>query len=643
MKRVILFVVVLVVVISCTAETYRAATHGQSLLFSVPEGWRRANEVEMLGLSAGLKMADSENSVFSAVVLPDVNKGGSASKSLMTLVFIDEVSDKIVSKELMEEFGERLKRGLKEQAGQDEVVNNLFKITYDLEMFETHESWLGCWLSNCMTIKRRGKENLQKTKYTYWGLIALGGRAYGIQASSSILDNKEKVAFKAFVYNWMRTMVDLNKEGLPVRRIANTNFRADSFWSREALRLTSVQQTEHSVRGRKDSGLLVRFKSPYSFELPVDKLNDEYLYMGYNNVFTAHTKKLIAFSILLGEMPDEASLMLNFLSELDDNLTDKKNNDLFLQKANNYEPALRGSRIINGRNCIWITLKEDKQSPSSFTRIRRSYFMKVQGLTALCFSFVISDGTDNPSFKEFEDIFPLIDMILKSVSISGVPGKSSKAQEENSILTGGTGWYVNSNHVVTCWHVVRNALNPIIVTEDGTEVKIELAAKDEINDIAIMKVCDRHFRCEKPLVLSGKEAQVSEKIFTVGYPQPDVLGVEPKYTTGVISALSGIRGDASQYQITTPIQPGNSGGALVDEYGEVVGIVQNTLDTDTFISSFGITPQNVNYGIKIKYLRELMKKSGVIIPDTDKTKRRKLQSQDAYLMSKDATVLIISR
>jgi serine protease Do len=66
---------------------------------------------------------------------------------------------------------------------------------------------------------------------------------------------------------------------------------------------------------------------------------------------------------------------------------------------------------------------------------------------------------------------------------------------------------------------------------------------------------------------------LGDAVFTIGYPTPDLLGTDPKYTNGTVSALSGLRGDASYPQISVPIQPGHSGGPLINEEGDVIGVV----------------------------------------------------------------------
>ena len=87
-----------------------------------------------------------------------------------------------------------------------------------------------------------------------------------------------------------------------------------------------------------------------------------------------------------------------------------------------------------------------------------------------------------------------------------------------------------------------------------------------------------------------------------GFPVSSVLGESAKYTEGVVSALSGPQDAPNMFQMTIPIQPGNSGGAVVDLNGEVVGIVTSTAAVSNFYASTGTLPQNVNWAIKSEYL-----------------------------------------
>ncbi len=100
-------------------------------------------------------------------------------------------------------------------------------------------------------------------------------------------------------------------------------------------------------------------------------------------------------------------------------------------------------------------------------------------------------------------------------------------------------------------------------------------ASDKNNDIAVIQIDDPNFKTlgKIPYVLSDKPIDVGSSIFTLGYPLRSTMGDEIKLTNGIISSKSGFKGDITTYQISAPAQPGNSGGPLFDDNGNLVGIV----------------------------------------------------------------------
>ena len=87
-------------------------------------------------------------------------------------------------------------------------------------------------------------------------------------------------------------------------------------------------------------------------------------------------------------------------------------------------------------------------------------------------------------------------------------------------------------------------------------------------------------------------------VFTVGYPRIDVQGLSPKLTKGAINSLAGVRDDPRHFQVSVPIQPGNSGGPLVDKNGNVVGVIVSSLNAGLILKKEGRLPQSVNYAVK---------------------------------------------
>lgn len=185
--------------------------------------------------------------------------------------------------------------------------------------------------------------------------------------------------------------------------------------------------------------------------------------------------------------------------------------------------------------------------------------------------------------------------------------KTYPAYDEN-IKTGnsknwkssGTGFFIAKNgYITTNFHVVEDA-NFIEVEYLKKSFKAKVVVSDKQNDIAILKVEDNSFIPLTTLNYNFKTetSDVGTSVFALGYPLTEIMGKEIKYTDGKISAKSGYKGDISSYQISVPIQPGNSGGPLFDENGSLVGITSSGINRTI--------ADNANYAIKIKYLNLLI-------------------------------------
>src|SRR5213596_4025071 len=101
---------------------------------------------------------------------------------------------------------------------------------------------------------------------------------------------------------------------------------------------------------------------------------------------------------------------------------------------------------------------------------------------------------------------------------------------------------------------------------------------------------------------ASRAVKLGGTVATVGFPNIGLQGFAPKLAKGEIAALSGAGDDARYFQISVPVQPGNSGGALVDDRGNVVGVVSAKLDAAAALTTTGTLPENVNYAVKSGFL-----------------------------------------
>lgn len=196
-------------------------------------------------------------------------------------------------------------------------------------------------------------------------------------------------------------------------------------------------------------------------------------------------------------------------------------------------------------------------------------------------------------------------------------------QRADRTVGSGTGWAVAKGYVVTASHVVSGG-SQILVYSNGEKVgTATLIAKDEANDLAVLKVS--LVPEAGPLIalpLSDRPASLGRSVFTLGYPAPGVLGQRIKMTAGEVSSTTGIQDDVRQIQISIPIQQGNSGGPIIGWDGSVIGVVESKL-TRFDEEGSAPRPENVNYAVKVAYLRPLLdelpdlKNYGLVKPSGD--------------------------
>jgi S1-C subfamily serine protease len=198
-------------------------------------------------------------------------------------------------------------------------------------------------------------------------------------------------------------------------------------------------------------------------------------------------------------------------------------------------------------------------------------------------------------------------IIIESDEDTYIKMYPSMRTEESAISSqtwSGTGFALKNGYIVTNYHVVDNATSIFIQGTNGSlkkNVQASVVAVDKINDLALLKVSDSAFIgfSSIPYSIQTSVSEVGEDIFVLGYPLISTMGDEIKLTTGIISSKSGFLGDMALYQISAPIQPGNSGGPVFNNKGNLIGIV----------TAKHKGTENVGYAIKTSYLNNLVESS----------------------------------
>ena len=178
-----------------------------------------------------------------------------------------------------------------------------------------------------------------------------------------------------------------------------------------------------------------------------------------------------------------------------------------------------------------------------------------------------------------------------------------------------------SGYIITNHHVIEDADDievEFIINNEVQKFNAEIVQSDKVNDLAIIKIFDMNFDglYNLPYNFKARSSDVGTKVYAYGYPMAlSLMGKEIKVTDGMINSKTGYGGNVTTYQITAPIQPGNSGGPLFDDKGNFIGINSAGLSKDV--------ADNVGYTIKSSYVLNLI---DVLPKSIDLPSSTKLQS-----------------
>ena len=172
----------------------------------------------------------------------------------------------------------------------------------------------------------------------------------------------------------------------------------------------------------------------------------------------------------------------------------------------------------------------------------------------------------------------------------------------------GSGFAVSyEGYIVTNNHVIEGCEN-VKVHNLGTVIDATVISRDPLNDLAILKA---DFRPSAIFALGDKNPVLLQDIYVAGFPFGENISSSVKVTKGIISSLTGLGNNFSNIQIDAAIQPGNSGGPIFDNNGNVIGVAVATLDIEYALDRFDTIPQNTNFGIKANIVSNLLSSNGV--------------------------------
>ena len=236
------------------------------------------------------------------------------------------------------------------------------------------------------------------------------------------------------------------------------------------------------------------------------------------------------------------------------------------------------------------------------------------------------------------------------------PPLSKKTVPPKSGSTG-SGFIVSKlGHVITNHHVVNKCRTVTVGDSAKSQVDANVLETDKRNDLALLRISSTKMASVEtkslmrklgisvvPLASQGllrsDDVELGEDVLVAGYPFGDIFSNTIKVTKGIVSANRGLGDDTGQFQIDAAVQPGNSGGPIYDQNGNIIGVVVAQLNKLKVAKAIGSLPENVNFGIKASTVRQFLTSSG--LPSKWSSRSEKMSTQGIAQIAKNQTVMVV--
>ena len=283
-------------------------------------------------------------------------------------------------------------------------------------------------------------------------------------------------------------------------------------------------------------------------------------------------------------------------------------------------------------------IRENPMGPrEAFPNVSQQKFIRIRdNIIYMLENYILEDNLlysiRDSKFSNIQLQFDIDKLYTKEI-LGNKNTKQPNESASNMILSGSGSIISESGLVVTNFHVIKSSSEiTVYLPQFNKEYEADLILKDKNNDIAILRLVDFKFsdtflnKIPFP-ILTSSNTKLGEDVFTLGFPLGEILGKSSKFSSGKINSLFGIQDDPRVYQISNPIQPGNSGSPLFNSNGEFIGLVFSSLNAKFFYENSDIIPQNVNFAVKSNYLLNLIS----LLPDEKEISDRKNLLKDLPL------------
>ena len=333
---------------------------------------------------------------------------------------------------------------------------------------------------------------------------------------------------------------------------------------------------------------------------------------------------------------------------------------ILLGKA--YAQTLFGTKL--GNFDVWGLKQNYAEAVKWFRRAANQGDETIQGSLGACYMYGLGVPKNRiEAYKWFnlaaaKNVAGTSDL-RESLSVEMTPGEIAKAEQlsaafisqkekpdstskssisPNNPTASGTGFFITDDgYLISNYHVIKGAAKVRLQTGAGL-VEATVVKVDASNDLALLKAVGRF----APLpIAASRGAKLGSTVATVGFPSIGLQGFSPKLAKGEIASLSGAGDDPRYFQISVPVQPGNSGGALVDAHGNVVGIVAAKLSAQAALDATGQLPENVNYAVKSSLLLSFLESVPEVASKLKEPNTKDAAFEDVVKSAQDAAVLVL--
>ena len=217
--------------------------------------------------------------------------------------------------------------------------------------------------------------------------------------------------------------------------------------------------------------------------------------------------------------------------------------------------------------------------------------------------------------------------------------QENTSSDENEVIpiSSGSGFFVNKNgYLVSNYHVVEMC-QYVLAVRDGDLLNVKVVASDITNDLIVGKV--EELSNSNFLALSSDGAFLGDNVIAAGFPLAGTLSDNLKVTRGIVSSMSGLNNNYSEYQIDAAVQSGNSGGPLIDASGNVVGVVVSQLNKYAILQEREIIPENVNFAVKSQNVGVFLSANNIDFISKDS--KKVIQNRVVAKSAEDSTVMLL--